>query len=573
MHDLIVTGGLVIDGTGRAGRHADVAISGGIITEVAPAGSLVGTAARQRIDATGLVVTPGFVDVHTHFDGQVTWDETLSPTCWHGVTTVVMGNCGVGFAPVRPDRHDWLIGLMEGVEDIPGAALSDGIVWEWETYPEFLDAVGRKKLALDVGSLIPHGAVRAYVMGDRGAHNEPAETDDIAAMAAIVRQAMMAGALGFSTSRTIAHMAIDGEPVPGTFAAEAELFGIGEALAEVGSGVFELAPAGTLGEDLAAPEREMDWMRRLGAATGRPIVFAMTQNDHDPDAWRTMLDLSAKAAADGAAVHPQVAARPINLLLGLQTFHPFSYCPSWGPLGFESIEARLAAMADPTFRDTLLREVTDVDEAMLQFVDPARVYPMAHEPNYEPAASDSIAAQAERLGQTPMERYYDVLQQDDGKQLIMRPLLNFSNNTLDPVKEMLEHPTTVWGLGDGGAHCGTTCDASSSTFMVTHWSRDRAGDRLPLEFVVKKMTSDTARMFGLGDRGIIAPGYLGDLNVIEYTALALERPYMIDDLPAGAKRFIQRARGYVATVKRGAVTFRNGEDQGVRPGGLVRGAR
>jgi len=420
---------------------------------------------------------------------------------------------------------------------------------------------------------VPHGSVRAYVMGDRGARNEPATDDDIAAMAAIVKEGMEAGALGFSTSRTVAHMAIDGEPVPGTFAAEAELFGIGDALAEFGAGVFELAPAGALGEDLAAPEREMTWMRALAARTGRPVIFAMTQNDQDPGSWKRMLDLCAEAAADGANVHPQVAGRPVNLLLGLETFHPFSYCPSWGGLGFQPLEDRVAAMLDPDFRATILAEADDIDPVFLQFVDPERVFPMGSTPNYEPLKSQSIAAQAREQGISPMERYYDALLEDDGRQLIMRPILNYSDFSLDAVREMLTHPTTVWGLGDGGAHCGTTCDASTPTFMLSHWTRDRPADRLPVELIVSKMTSETAKMFGLTDRGVLAVGMLADVNVIDYDALSLPRPEMVHDLPGDARRFVQGSTGYVATIKGGQVTFRDGVDQGVRPGQLLRGVR
>lgn len=578
MHDLVIFGGTVVDGTGAPPRRVDLAIDDGTISSVVDvtnpdAPGLSPADGRESIDATGLIVTPGFVDIHTHFDGQVTWDELLTPTCWHGVTTVVMGNCGVGFAPVHPDRHEWLIGLMEGVEDIPGAALSDGISWGWETYPEFLDAVEARPLVLDVGSLIPHGSVRAYVMGDRGARNEPATAEDIEAMANIVSEGIGAGALGFSTSRTVAHMAIDGEPVPGTFAAEAELFGIGDALASAGTGVFELAPAGALGEDLAAPEREMKWMRALAARTGRPVIFAMTQNDHDPGSWQRMLDLCAEAAADGADVHPQVAGRPVNLLLGLETFHPFSYCPSFGPLGFLTLPERLERMRDPEFRALLLSEVEAVDPMFMQFLDPERVFPMGSVPNYEPPRTESIAEQARALGCTPMERYYDVLMEDEGRQLIMRPILNYTDFSLDAVRSMLTHPTTVWGLGDGGAHCGTTCDASTPTFMLAHWTRDRPTGRLPIEFIVRKMTLDTAVMFGLGDRGELTPGKIADVNLIDYDALSLPRPEMVHDLPGDARRFVQEASGYVATIKSGRITFRNGVDQGARPGGLLRGAR
>ena len=569
VHDLVIRGGNVVDGTGSPGRTADVAIDDGVVTEV---GRVDGPGTRE-LDADGLLVTPGFVDIHTHFDGQVTWDPLLTPTCWHGVTTVVMGNCGVGFAPVRPDRHEWLIGLMEGVEDIPGAALSDGIRWDWETFPEYLDAVDRAPKMLDVGTQIPHGAVRAYVMGERGAKNEPAAAEDISAMAAIVEEGLRAGALGFSTSRTIAHMAIDGEPVPGTFAAEDELFGIGAALAATGAGVFELAPAGALGEDLAAPEREMAWMRKLGAAIGRPVVFALNQNDHDPRSYRRMLELCTEAQAEGSLVIPQVAARPINLLLGLETFHPFSYCPSWSEVALLPLDERVRAMGNPDLRRRLLDEASDMDDVMKQFLDPERVVPLGPSPDYEPDLDDTVAARAKARGVTPMEEYYDRLLDEDGHALIMRPLLNYSDFNLDAVREMLVHPTTRWGLGDGGAHCGTTCDASTPTFMLTHWARDRGEGGMPLEWAVRSITSDTADLYGLGDRGVLEPGRIGDVNLIDLDALRLHRPEMVRDLPGDAKRFIQRADGYRATVKAGRVTLVDGEDQDERPGTLLRGAR
>jgi N-acyl-D-aspartate/D-glutamate deacylase len=569
MHDLVIKGGTVVDGTGDAPRTADVAITDGVITEV----GRVDGAARETVDADGLVVTPGFVDVHTHFDGQITWDPKLTPTCWHGVTTVVMGNCGVGFAPVHPDRHEWLIGLMEGVEDIPGAALSEGIEWEWESFGEYLDAIDRKPKLIDVGTQVPHGAVRGYVMGERGAKNEPATPEDIEQMARIVRDGIVAGALGFSTSRTIAHMAIDGEPVPGTFAAEDELFGIGRVLGELGMGVFELAPAGALGEDLAAPDREMAWMRKLSAEIGRPVTFALTQNDHDPESWFRMLELCADARNEGAQVRPQVAGRPVCLLLGLQTFHPFAYCPSWAPIGGAPVAERVAAMRDPELRRKLLAEVDAAIAPMRQFLDPERAFPMGATPNYEPARDDSVAAIAQRQNRPVMDVYYDALMEDDGAALIMRPLLNYTDFSLDAVRTMLEHPTSAWGLGDGGAHCGTTCDASTPTFMLAHWSRDRSRDRLPLEWVVRKMTAETASLYGLGDRGRLVPGLLGDVNVVDYEHLALPRPQMVHDLPGDARRFVQGSTGYVATIKRGEVVLRDGEDLGGRPGQLIRGAR
>jgi N-acyl-D-aspartate/D-glutamate deacylase len=569
MHDLVVKGGSVVDGTGSPARVADVAITEGVVTEI---GAVHGRA-RRTVDADGALVTPGFVDVHTHFDGQVTWDPLLTPTCWHGVTTVVMGNCGVGFAPAKPDKHDWLIGLMEGVEDIPGAALSEGIEWSWEHYPEYLRAVDRVPKVLDVGAQVPHGAVRAYVMGERGAKNEPATPDDIEKMAQIVREGIEAGALGFSTSRTIAHMAIDGEPVPGTFAAEDELFGIGRVLGTLGTGVFELAPAGALGEDLAAPEREMAWMRKLAGAIKRPVTFALTQNDHDPESWRLMLDLCAQAAADGAPVRPQVAGRPVSLLLGLQTFHPFAYCPSFAAIGGRPLPEKVAALRDPALRAALLAEVDAAIAPMRQFLDPERAFPMGAVPDYEPAPEHSLAALAQAQGRDVMELYYETLLADDGYALVLRPLLNYANFSLDAVREMLSHPTSAWGLGDGGAHCGTTCDASTPTFMLAHWARDRAHDRLPLEWIVKKMTADTASLYGLGDRGTLEPGKVGDVNVIDFDHVQLERPVMVHDLPGDARRFVQRARGYVATIKNGTVVLADGDDQGERPGQLLRGAR
>src|SRR4051812_27530769 len=353
MHDLVIRAGTVVDGTGSPGRTADVAISDGVVTEV---GKVDGRA-RRVIDADGALVTPGFVDVHTHYDGQATWDPLLSPSCWHGVTTAVMGNCGVGFAPVAADRHEWLIGLMEGVEDIPGAALSEGIKWGWESFPEYLDTIEAQRRVVDVGTQVPKGAVRAFVRGERGAKNEPATAADIAAMAEIVREGIEAGALGFSTSRTLAHRAIDGEPVPGTFAAEDELFGIGRVLGELGTGVFELAPAGALGEDLAAPEREMDWMRRLSAAIGRPVTFALSQNNADPGSWKRLLDLCSAAQADGVPVRPQVHGRTVSLLLGFQTFHPLQFTAAWGAAGLGLLPWREQVArihADPDLRARLV---------------------------------------------------------------------------------------------------------------------------------------------------------------------------------------------------------------------------
>ena len=571
MHDLIVRGGTVVDGTGAPCRVADVAVDDGRITEVGP----VGADAAEVIDATGKLVTPGFVDVHTHYDGQVTWDPLLTPSSWHGVTTIVMGNCGVGFAPARPDQHDWIIGLMEGVEDIPGAALAAGIRWGWETFPEFLDFLDEQPLGLDVGTQVPHGAVRAYVMGERGSRNEPASSDDIAAMAVIVRDAIEAGALGVSTSRTIAHRAIDGEPVPGTFAAEDELFAMGRALADAGAGVFELAPAGVLGEDLAAADREMDWMRRLAAEIDRPVTFAMIQHDQDPDQWKRMLDLAIEVHDRGVPIRPQVAGRPLGLLLGLQTFHPLRDRPSYQAIDGLPLDEKVARMRDPEVRARLMAEAPKADDRMA-FIGLGldRIFPMGEPPDYEPAPEDSIAARAERAGEEPTDALYDLLLANDGRELLLRPLLGYSRFTQDPIREMILHPASALGLGDGGAHVGAICDSSIETYMLTHWVRDRSrGERLPVELVVRKMTQDTASLYGLNDRGTIEVGKKGDFNVIDLDNLTLHRPEMVYDLPGGARRLIQEADGYDATIVSGEIVRRNGKDTGATPGKLVRGAR
>jgi N-acyl-D-amino-acid deacylase len=574
MHDLVIRGGTVADGTGAPARTADVAVTDGVVTEV----GRVDGSTRHEVDADGALVTPGFVDVHTHYDGQATWDELLTPSCWHGVTTVVMGNCGVGFAPVAPDRHDWLIGLMEGVEDIPGAALAAGIEWGWESFGEFLDALEARDRVIDVGTQVPHGAVRAYVMGERGARNEPATPADIEAMAAIVRDGILAGALGFSTSRTLAHRAIDGEPVPGTFAAEDELFGLGAVLGELGTGVFELAPAGALGEDLVAPEREVAWMRRLAEAIGRPITFALTQNNSDPTAWRDLLDQATGAAAEGVPVRPQVHGRTVSLLLGFQTFHPLAFTPTWADagLGLQPWAEQVARIT--TDDDLRARLVADAgrlgdDPIVSGFMHPDRIFVLGDPPDYEPGPDRSVTALAAARGTDPWSLLLELLLVDGGRELLNAPILNYSDGDLDAAGEMLRHPGSAFGLGDGGAHAGQTCDASTTTFLLTHWARDRRHGRLTVEEAVHKMTGATASLYGLGDRGVLAPGMVGDVNVIDHGRLQLRRPELVADLPGGATRLIQRADGYVATVKSGAVTFAEGEHTGARPGRLLRGAR
>ena len=531
----------------------------------------------RTVDAEGLLVTPGWVDIHTHYDGQATWDEVLAPSSWHGVTTLVTGNCGVGFAPARPDQHDWLIGLMEGVEDIPGSALSEGMTWNWETFPEYLDALEERRWTVDVGTQIAHGAVRAYVMGERGARNEPATPEDIAEMKRLVKEAVAAGALGFSTSRTIAHRAIDGEPVPGTYAAEDELFGIGAALGELGAGTFELAPAGTAGEDILAPKAEVDWMRRLSAAIQRPVTFALVQVDAAPDLWREVMDESLRAVEDGADLWPQVAGRGFGLLSGhFTTYSLLDQIPAYQDLKAKDLapDDLVAALRTPEVRDAI--ESWEPDDATAERMDQAfaTTFILGTPPEYEPGPDRSLAGIAEATGRSALSVAYDAMLEDDGRGLLYVPILNYSGGDLHAAREMLLHPRAAAGLGDGGAHCGVICDASQPTFMLTHWTRDRTrGEKLPLEWMVKKQTHDTARLYGLTDRGTLEIGALADINIIDYDNLQLTNPHVAADLPAGGKRLLQHAIGYVETIKSGVTTFEGGVDTGARPGTLVRGAR
>ena len=582
---LIIKHGTIVDGTGSPAFVGDVHITDGIISAVVPADEIpdhdssdaAQDPATKVIDATGLLVTPGWVDIHTHYDGQVTWDDLLAPTAWHGVTTLVMGNCGVGFAPVVPDRREWLIGLMEGVEDIPGTALSEGIDWDWETFPEYLDALEPRRWTMDVGTQIAHGAVRTYVMGDRGAKNEPATPEDIDQMRVIVRDALAAGALGFSTSRTIVHTAIDGEPVPGTFAAEDELFGIGSALKELGTGVFELAPAGVAGEDVLAPAKEVDWMARLSAEMGRPVTFAMIQVDSAPDLWRELMDSSLAATAEGADIWPQVAGRATGLLSGHHTTYSlFDAFPAYQELKAQNLtsEALYEELCDAQVRESILGWEPDENTATSLAGAFDRTFLLGDPPDYEPGADRSLTGIAQANDTTPLEVAYDAMLVDGGRGLLYVPILNYADGNLDPVREMFLHPRAASGLADGGAHCGVICDASMPTFMLTHWTRDRSrGDTLPLEMIVKKQTQDTARLYGLSDRGTLQTGMLGDVNIIDYENLQLESPYVTADLPAGGTRLVQGARGYVATIKSGEITFDDGQDTGARPGQLLRGAR
>jgi N-acyl-D-amino-acid deacylase len=572
MFDLKITGGLVVDGSGGDRYLADVAVADGKIVAI---GSTLDGEAMECIDATGQIVTPGFVDIHTHYDGQATWDEELEPSSGHGVTTIVTGNCGVGFAPVRPGTEAWLIQLMEGVEDIPGTALAEGMSWDWETFPEYLDVLEGRRFAIDVGAQVAHGAVRAYVMGERGARNEPATPDDIAAMAGVVREAIEAGAFGFSTSRTLGHRAMDGEPVPGTFAAEDELFGLGRAVRDGGGGVFELAPAGAAGEDIVAPHKEVEWMKRLAAETGIPVSFALLQVDAAPTLWREIMDESLDAFNQGVRVVPQVAARPFGILIGFGTNHPFANRPTYRRLAATLPPHELAhTLTDPDHRAAILAEEDVAGARGLGGMIPhalERVYDLGEPPDYEPTPERSVAEMARVTGQDPMDVLYDRMCDRDGRGLLMLPFFSYSDGNHDAIREMLMHPAGVAGLGDGGAHCGVICDASMPTYLLTHWARDRTrGPKLDLEWVVRKQTKDTAELYGFTDRGTISLGKRADLNVIDFDRLQLDQPEVVYDLPAGGRRLIQHATGYTATIVNGQITRRDGRDTGARPGRLVR---
>jgi N-acyl-D-amino-acid deacylase len=542
MHDVVIKGGTIIDGSGQPGFSGDVAVTAGRISGV---GGKLGTA-RRTIDASGLLVAPAWVDVHTHYDGQVTWDPQLAPSFWHGVGTVVFGNCGVGFAPAKPDRHGWLIQLMEGVEDIPRVSLEKGIPWGWESFAEYLDVLAAMPRTLDVGAQLTHGALRAYVMGERGAKNQPATGDDLATMAALVKQAILAGALGFSTSRTLIHTAIDGEPVPGTFAPEEELAAIARAILAAGRGILEWVPRGVGGEDCAALTEDMKLMRRI-AATGCPVTFLLAQNNTDPDQWREQMRTVEEAVRAGERLTPQVFARPICALFSIAGDHPFTFLPSYAPLKDLPVSERLAAMGDPQVKRRLLADTDPNTTGMsLLYQNPLiweRTYPMGTPLSYTPAETDSAAA-------------------------------NYADGNPNAVHQMLSHPLAVLGGSDAGAHVRVICDASIPTYMMTKWSRDhRAGDphHLPVELVVKKMTSETARLYGMFDRGTLAPGMKADVNLIDYDNLAIEYPAMVNDLPGGMPRLMQKARGYVTTFVSGEAIQENGRETGARPGKVVRG--
>ena len=572
MHDMVIRNGTIVDGTGAAAFTGDIAIDGGRISAVATAtGSKIGPG-REEVDATGLHVTPGFVDIHTHYDGQATWDSEMAPSSWHGVTTVVMGNCGVGFAPAKPDKHDWLIGLMEGVEDIPGTALAEGMTWDWETFPEYMDALAKRRRTIDVATHVPHGAVRAYVMGDRGARNEVPTEHEIAQMSAIVEDGLKAGALGFSTSRTVLHKSIDGELVPGTTATKEELIGIGRAVARAGHGVFEMA------SDLKREWDEFGWMGALSQETGLPVTFAMLQSIAKELPWEEQMAETAKWNAAGANIVAQIALRGNGILMAWRgTVHPFKFKPSWAEIDAAPWAEQWARISDPAWKAKLLAEpdvIPPSDIAGLLAVVTqgfALHYEMGADFNYEPTVADSIAARAAAAGVSPAEYTYDLLSADGGTGFIYFPILNYADGNLDFVEGLLHRDDVVISLSDGGAHCGTICDAASPTFLLQHWVRDRTRGTIAIENAIRRQCSDTARLYGMHDRGELRPGLLADINLIDMKALKLGAPWMAFDLPAGGKRLLQKAVGYVMTIKNGEVTFRNGTMTGALPGTLVRG--
>jgi N-acyl-D-amino-acid deacylase len=563
MHDLIIRNGSIADGSGRPAVRGDVAIDGNLITAV---GEVRDTAHRE-IDAEGRLVTPGWVDIHTHYDGQATWDPEVSPSGWHGVTTVVMGNCGVGFAPARAADRNWLIQLMEGVEDIPGTALAEGMTWNWETFGEYLDELERTPRVLDAAAMIPHGALRAYVLGE-GRANDPARSEEIAEMTAIVREAVHAGAIGASTTRTVLHRAKDGELAAGTNAPSEELIAIGEALGKSGHRVFSVA------SDFWDMDTEFGWMSEISVRAGVPVTYGVLQADFSPELWREWIDRGVAANRRGAWLVPQVAGKPTSLMVGFQSVvHPFADHRAYRAVADLPLEERVARLRTPEVRAAILGEEPEATGfVQLLRANLHKLFPLGDPPDYEPPPERSMTALAAAHGRTTDEVLYDLMLQRDGRELLYLPILDYSHGDLDAVREMLVHPATVLGLGDGGAHCGVLCDASLPTFMLTHWARDRSrGERLALETVVHLQTRRTAELYGFQDRGLLAPGYLADVNVIDHEALALEAPEMVYDLPAAGKRLVQRARGYVATVKSGTLVREHGEATGERPGRLLRG--
>ncbi|MEQ8663096.1 MAG: amidohydrolase family protein [Gammaproteobacteria bacterium] len=574
--DTVIRGGRVVDGSGAPPRVADVAIRDGNIVEV---GRVDGSAARI-IDADGLLVTPGWVDIHTHYDGQASWDPELAQSLRHGVTTAVMGNCGVGFAPAVPARRDWLIGLMEGVEDIPGDSLRAGMQWDWESFPEYLDALDRTPRTFDLAAYLAHGALRAYVMGERGAANEPATADDLARMAALTTAAMQAGAVGLSSSRTAVHIAADGRPVPGTFAATAELVALARAVKASGHGLVEMVNAGIIGEDCDGLDADMTMMREVADPAGVPVMFLLLQHNTDGSQWRRQLAACEDAARAGARLVPQVAGRPISILFSFEGEHPWRFMPGYQAIADLPFAQRYAALADPAVRARLLAEEDPNDTGFsLIYKNPTLwdyTYVAGDPIDYTPPDALSVAAIARARGESPWATAYDLLLENEGRAFLTHFGVNYAERSPQALHAMLRHPLGVLGLSDAGAHVRFIVDAGVHTYMLTRWVRDTAPEdplHMPLETVVRKLSAANAELFGFADRGRIAPGLRADINLIELERLRAHLPRMRYDLPAGQPRLEQAVEGYAATLVRGEPVHEHGTLTGARPGRVLRGGR
>jgi N-acyl-D-aspartate/D-glutamate deacylase len=562
---LVIRNGTIVDGAGGDPVEADLAVVDGKIAAVG--GNLAkGT---EEIDARGKLVTPGFVDVHTHYDAQVTWSDRLSPSSWNGATTVLFGNCGVGFAPCHEDQHNMLINLMEGVEDIPEVVLSEGLPWNWHSFPDFLDAIATRSYDADVAAQVPHAALRVYVMGERGANREPATAQDRQRMAELTAEGLRAGALGFSTSRTLNHRAADGRSIPTLRAEEAELTAIAHSMREAGTGWMQIV------SDWEDQAGEIGLFRRLAKESSRPVTITLTQSDARPNGWRELMSEIDQANQEGLRITAQIRSRPTSVLLGLDlSQNPFMDRPSYKAIAHLPFPERLARLRQPELRARILAEVFEGSRRAGRVERWDRMYPLGDPPDYEPKAETSLAARAAREGRTPEEVAYDLLLERDGKGILYLPVTNYAGGNLDVVREMIAAPNSLIGLGDGGAHVGIMCDATATTYTLTHWTRDRGrGSLFPVSWIVKRLTADNAAAIGLNDRGLLRAGMKADINILDYDNLRLRSPKIVYDLPAGGKRLLQRTEGIDATIVSGAVVYRHGEATGALPGRLIRGAR
>jgi N-acyl-D-aspartate/D-glutamate deacylase len=562
---LVIRNGTIVDGSGGDPYEADLAVIDGKIAAIG--GSV--PKGIEEIDARGKLVTPGFVDLHTHYDAQVTWTDRLSPSSWNGATTVLFGNCGVGFAPCHEDQHDMLINLMEGVEDIPEVVLTEGLPWNWHSFPDYLDAIAARSYDADVAAQVPHAALRVYVMGQRGVDREAATEQDRQRMAQLTIEGMRAGALGFSTSRTLNHRSADGKHIPTLRAEEAELTAIAHAMREAGTGWMQIV------SDFEDQDGEISLFRRLARESSRPVTITLLQSDARPDGWRELMSQIDEANAEGLRITAQVRSRPTSVLLGLElSQNPFMGRPSYKRIAHLPFPERLACLRQPEFRARILAEAFEGSPRARRVERWDRMYPLGDPPEYEPKAENSIAARAAREGRSPEEVVYDLLLERDGKGILYLPVTNYAEGNLDVVREMISAPNTLIGLGDGGAHVGIMCDATATSYTLTHWTRDRGrGSLFPVSWGIKRLTADNAAAIGLNDRGLLQVGMKADINILDYDNMRLRSPEIAYDLPAGGKRLIQRTDGFDATIVSGAVVYRHGEATGALPGRLIRGAR